>query len=172
MREVCHVKKAYFPFFVYPDLAVWYTFLIFVWLRTLYMKILYHAKLYINRLTSLGIFCFCVWSSHDGMELMDARYRWYGFTKEVIAGYVLEGIFILLYSWGVIPVCCLKYLLKKDRLLKPKEKAISFTVKSVDLNCALASIVIMEEMISKGVSPIAFLIVVQKWGNDKFNWAA
>lgn len=37
-------------------------------------------------------------SSHDGMELMDARYRWYGFTKEVIAGYVLEGIFILLYS--------------------------------------------------------------------------
>ena len=38
----------------------------------------------------------------------------------------------------------------------------SFTVKSVDLNCALASIVIMEEMISKGVSPIAFLIVVQK----------
>ena len=40
--------------------------------------------------------------------------------------------------------------MKKDRLLKPKEKAISFTVKSVDLNCALASIVIMEEMISKG----------------------
>ena len=62
----------------------------------------------------------------------------------------------------IMPVCCLKYLLKKDRLLKPKEKAISFTVKSVDLNCALASIVIMEEMISKGVSPIAFLIVVQK----------
>ena len=29
---------------------------------------------------------------------MDARYRSYGFTKEVIAGYVLEGIFILLYS--------------------------------------------------------------------------
>ena len=51
---------------------------------------------------------------------------------------------------------------EKRQVVKPKEKAISFTVKSVDLNCALASIVIMEEMISKGVSPIAFLIVVQK----------
>lgn len=44
------------------------------------MKILYHAKLYINRLTSLGIFCFAYdpptmgWSSWmpdiDGMVLL------------------------------------------------------------------------------------------------------
>ena len=53
-------------------------------------------------------------------------------------------------------------VLKKDRLLNPKENAISLTVRSVERNWAFASIVTIDEMISKGVSPIAFFIVVQK----------
>ena len=82
--------------------------------------------------------------------------------KKYVYFFYAKLLFLRRYSCGVIPVCCLKYLLKKDRLLNPKENAISLTVRSVERNWAFASIVMIDEMISKGVSPIAFFIVVQK----------
>ena len=62
--------------------------------------------------------------------------------------------------------------MKKERLLNPNEKAISFTGNRVDFNCALAFMIIIPVIIAKGLRPQAFANLyaekAENWANTVF----